>query len=497
MNALAAQSSSSAKSAAESGASDDLALAPVEDARRLVLGLATAGALSSNYARRGDNVCSIVISDAEGVLLRRKLLFKKTETESVDDRVEQDHICSLFAIEGLGRVITAWFSQLLRDVGVGSERGIDQDDHVGGHPGGADAKRRKQMEIGNDGQIATSVGEVQMATDKLREVLETYDAVIERSDEFGDILLRVIFSERKDVSVGPTLVERIRDNQAERIRDFLSTTQNNSENHGKPMNTFGRAPYLFAEIVVPLDPPNDNESSALSSAPALEKGETHTPVLRWLPGPLPFARPPVVVSGSFNPFHEGHEQMAVAGFRAASDANTVVLELSCSNADKGDLEVAEIVKRTQQTAEYILRRWRSASGAQLWNESSSISTSALRQPRVFLMLTKRTPLFSQKAELFQADQGASFVIGADTSARVLNAKYYRNSTHQMYHELATLYDRFGCKFLVAPRKIGEQYVKLEDQQQSIPEGLGRVFVALGEDEFKRVDVSSTELRAQR
>ena len=52
----------------------------------------------------------------------------------------------------------------------------------------------------------------------------------------------------------------------------------------------------------------------------------------------------LVLSGSFNPIHDGHRQLLLAASKKAPTYDPV-FELSLHNADKGYLEVEEIVTR--------------------------------------------------------------------------------------------------------------------------------------------------------
>ncbi len=160
-------------------------------------------------------------------------------------------------------------------------------------------------------------------------------------------------------------------------------------------------------------------------------------------------------SGSFNPLHAGHRQLA--GTAAAKLGCPVHFELPLVNADKAPLTIAETQRRLAQFAGLA---------------------------PVFLT---RAPLFSQKARLFPR---SVFVIGADTAARLLEPRFYDDDPAQLLASLEEI-RQAGCRFLVAGRRQGGRFVTLDSLP--IPAGYRDLFSGLAEAEF-RVDISSTELR---
>src|SRR5262245_3902441 len=102
-------------------------------------------------------------------------------------------------------------------------------------------------------------------------------------------------------------------------------------------------------------------------------------------------RPPALLSGSFNPLHEGHRGLAAAA--AAHLRVPVAFELSVVNADKPEIAPDDLLRRLGQfvgvAPVYVTRSWN----------------------------------FEKKAERFP---GAVLVVGADTAARVVDARYYGN-----------------------------------------------------------------------
>ena len=164
-----------------------------------------------------------------------------------------------------------------------------------------------------------------------------------------------------------------------------------------------------------------------------------------------------LLSGSFNPLHQGHRQMVqVAAQRLHHEA---FFELPLVNADKDPIDPAETFRRSGQFADFAP-----------------------------LLLT-RSPLFSQKAKIFP---DSVFILGVDTVERLLQLRFYNDDPAQM---LASL-DEFreaGCRFLVAGRVRPEdnRFITLDDI--AIPTEYDDLFEQIPEADF-RVDLSSTKLR---
>ena len=163
-----------------------------------------------------------------------------------------------------------------------------------------------------------------------------------------------------------------------------------------------------------------------------------------------------LLSGSFNPLHKGHEQLAevasqLVGARAA-------YEISVVNVDKPPLEEREVRRRLVQ----FKGKWP-------------------------VVLT-RARTFVEKASLFP---GCTFVIGWDTAVRLIHPRYYEGGEDGMIEALTAMSEA-GCKALVAGRVQDGVFRTLGDI--AIPSGFSEMFEAVPEDRF-RSDVSSTELRA--
>jgi hypothetical protein len=170
------------------------------------------------------------------------------------------------------------------------------------------------------------------------------------------------------------------------------------------------------------------------------------------------ALPALLVSGAFNPLHEGHRGLAATAERLTG--RTAAFELSVLNVDKQPLTAPELRRRAQQF------QWRSP----LW-------------------LT-RAATFIEKASLFP---GSTFVVGADTAERIVAPRYYQDSNDRVNAALEHIRSR-NCRFLVAGRVDKDQRF-LKVGHLDIPSGFKSLFDEIAEEHFRR-DVSATELRRQ-
>lgn len=167
-------------------------------------------------------------------------------------------------------------------------------------------------------------------------------------------------------------------------------------------------------------------------------------------------QPSVLLSGSFNPLHEGHTRLAEAA--AQQLGRPVAFELSAANVDKPPLEEGVVLERLAQFA----GRWP--------------------------VYASPAATFAEKAALFP---GATFVVGYDTAIRILDARYYHQSPAERDAALAGM-RALGCRFLVAGRLDASGAFQPAETLPAPPH-LADLFQPLP---GFRHDISSTALRAE-
>lgn len=163
-----------------------------------------------------------------------------------------------------------------------------------------------------------------------------------------------------------------------------------------------------------------------------------------------------LLSGSFNPLHQGHERLAEAA--ATLLDMPVAFEMPIVNADKPPLRYNELERRLEQF------KWRVA------------------------VVLSRAPLFVDKARLFP---GCVFVIGYDTALRLIDLHYYGGEPGRDI-ALAAIRDA-GCRLLVAGR-VDTSGVFRTLHDLALPAAFADMFLELPESAF-HIDMSSTAIRA--
>lgn len=165
----------------------------------------------------------------------------------------------------------------------------------------------------------------------------------------------------------------------------------------------------------------------------------------------------VLLSGSFNPLHLGHEQLAHAAGEMLGLPWS--FELPIANADKPPLGYSEIMRRLAPFAQHYTVR------------------------------LSREPLFVDKAALFP---GCVFAVGYDTAVRLIEPRYYGGSAAR---DAALARIRaHGCRFIVGGRSQDGIFRTLADI--ALPAGFHDLFIGLPERLF-HLDISSSAIRAWR
>ena len=162
-----------------------------------------------------------------------------------------------------------------------------------------------------------------------------------------------------------------------------------------------------------------------------------------------------VLSGSFDPLHVGHRDLASVASETLE--MPVTLEMSVANVDKPTLTAPTVRERVSQFA-----------GA------------------YDVVLTK-VPTFAEKSRVLP---GCCFVIGYDTMKRLVAPKYYGGSERNMMSALATIAESNG-RFLVAGRLEDGAFRTLSDVE--VPSEFRSMFESIPESSFRQ-DISSTDLR---
>lgn len=167
--------------------------------------------------------------------------------------------------------------------------------------------------------------------------------------------------------------------------------------------------------------------------------------------------PPLLLSGSFNPLHDGHLDMArIAAEMAGQPA---AFELSAANADKPPLAAETVQNRLAQFAG--------------------------RHP----VYASAAPTFVEKSRIYP---GATFVVGFDTAMRILQPRFYADNPANMYRALTEIRER-GCRFMVAGR-TDENGRFRQAADLPLPPEFADLFQPIPDYRFRK-DISSTELRS--
>ena len=162
-----------------------------------------------------------------------------------------------------------------------------------------------------------------------------------------------------------------------------------------------------------------------------------------------------VLSGSFDPLHVGHRDLAAVASETLE--MPVTLEMSVANVDKPTLAVPAVRERLSQFA------------------------------GTYDVVLTKAPTFAEKSRVLP---GCCFIIGYDTMTRLVAPKYYDGSERIMMSALASI-DELGGHFLVAGRLEDGAFRTLSDVE--VPSRFRGMFEAIPESSFRQ-DISSTDIR---
>jgi hypothetical protein len=166
--------------------------------------------------------------------------------------------------------------------------------------------------------------------------------------------------------------------------------------------------------------------------------------------------PELLLSGAFNPLHDGHLEMARIAGQLLGKA--VAFELAVDNADKPPLKAGVVLQRISQFAGR------------------------------YTIFASNASTFAAKAHLYP---GTTFIVGYDTAVRILHPRYYGNSIEDLEKALGEIRVK-ECRFLVAGR-TGDDGIFYDAGDLAVPSQYQELFERIPSELFRK-DISSTELR---
>ena len=162
----------------------------------------------------------------------------------------------------------------------------------------------------------------------------------------------------------------------------------------------------------------------------------------------------IILSGSFNPLHEGHIELLKASSKEFK--KNPLYEISIKNVDKSKINFNDLINRI--------------------NQFKSLGK----------LVVTNSAKFEEKSNIFKK---SIFVIGYDTALRLVDDKYYDDD----FRKSLKIIEKNNCSFLVSGRFMNKKYKKPNNINF---EEYDYLFNILSEEKF-RIDISSTELRRLR
>lgn len=162
----------------------------------------------------------------------------------------------------------------------------------------------------------------------------------------------------------------------------------------------------------------------------------------------------LILSGSFNPLHEGHIELLKASSKEFK--KNPLFEISIKNVDKSEINFNDLMDRI--------------------NQFKSLGK----------LVVTNSAKFEEKSKIFKE---SIFVIGYDTALRLVDNKYYSDD----FRKSLKIIEKNNCSFLVSGRFINKNYKKPNNINFK---GYDYLFNILSEEKF-RIDISSTQLRRLR